>query len=338
MVVEPGRWAWSKSLSWVRPVRACLVKFRNKKTFEETLHHRFPNHGGGWLYHRLDDAFRCEVYTTSSRAKLDTLITKTQRIAAAHGSRYPLIAFPDGCAGWRAVAENRRQSPLERCSLDDISELLDGPYLLPRPEVLRGQLRHRRQLLPLDCRHLSSRRLAFLSLWEGHRATQIVLPKTRGPKQTGMQAQVILNGLCYGTVLLGGVVMALVAPLTANGRAAPNWVRVALRLLGPLSFLWSAIGFHSSFRPGLYLGTDVSLRPAHQEPLRRHRYGHFIAFICVRRVRRRFRPPSKGMTIVSRSFLGIGPAVPIMFCREPFHMLRLPLPLPPGSHCVPPPR
>lgn len=100
------------------------MKYLNKKSFEATLRHRFPDHGGGWLCNCLEEVFRCDSYTISSRAKLDTLIAKTQRIASALGSRYPLIAFPNGCAGWRAVPKNRRQSPIELSSPDDISELI----------------------------------------------------------------------------------------------------------------------------------------------------------------------------------------------------------------------
>ena len=44
--------------------------------------------------------------------------------------------------------------------------------------------------------------------------------------------------------------MCLVAPFTVQGRAAPRWVRVALWLLGPISFVWSIIGFTLLFGSG----------------------------------------------------------------------------------------
>lgn len=100
------------------------MKFTNKKIFDATLRTRFPDHGGGWLYNCLEDAFDCDAYTISSRANLETLIKKTQRIASTLGTHYPLIAFPNGTAGWRPVPKNRRQSPIQLSSPDDLSELL----------------------------------------------------------------------------------------------------------------------------------------------------------------------------------------------------------------------
>lgn len=100
------------------------MKFTNKKVFGARLRSRFPDYEEGWLYNYLESAFGCEPYTISSRAKLDTLITKTKRIAATLGGGYPLIAFPNGMAGWRGVPTNRRLSPVQISSPDDLSELL----------------------------------------------------------------------------------------------------------------------------------------------------------------------------------------------------------------------
>lgn len=100
------------------------MKFLNKANFEAKLRRRFPDHCDGWLYNCLEQAFGCEAYTISARAKLDTLITKTQRIVLALHSIYPLCAFPNGVAGWRGVPQNRRRSPVELPDAEQLSQLL----------------------------------------------------------------------------------------------------------------------------------------------------------------------------------------------------------------------
>jgi hypothetical protein len=100
------------------------VKFLKKRDFQDKLLERFPDHGDGWLYNCLEEHFQCGCYTISARAKLDTLVAKTLKVASTLSSRYPLVSFPNGCAGWRGVAKNRRQSPVELSSPQELSQLL----------------------------------------------------------------------------------------------------------------------------------------------------------------------------------------------------------------------
>lgn len=97
----------------------------SKKRFQSKLKEYFCEYSGGWLYNYLDDFYHCESYTISSRAKLQTLITKTGRIILEMGSSYPLLAFTNGIAGWRRVDQRYRHSPVELHDTEDLLSLLN---------------------------------------------------------------------------------------------------------------------------------------------------------------------------------------------------------------------
>jgi hypothetical protein len=98
------------------------MKFINKSEFWSQLKKHYPEYKGGWFYNCLEDAFGCPSLDISNRAKLETLIKKTNSIPLILGSSYPLLAFPNGNAGWKNLSSSRSQSPI---SVSDENELAD---------------------------------------------------------------------------------------------------------------------------------------------------------------------------------------------------------------------
>ncbi len=51
-----------------------------------------------------------------------------------------------------------------------------------------------------------------------------------------------INYVTYAAAVAGGIALAA-APLTASGRAAPQWTRIALWISGPASLSWGVLGY-----------------------------------------------------------------------------------------------
>lgn len=100
------------------------MKYLNKATFGSQLKRRYPDHNGGWFYNGLEDAFGCPCLNVSPNVKLETLIKRTQTMPLILGSSFPLIAFPNGGAGWRGTNRNRKQSPILIEDSKELGELL----------------------------------------------------------------------------------------------------------------------------------------------------------------------------------------------------------------------
>ena len=57
-----------------------------------------------------------------------------------------------------------------------------------------------------------------------------------------LQTDPNLSIVCYVFALFGGLVLFGI-PLTARGRAAARWIRLALFMVGPMAFAWGTVGF-----------------------------------------------------------------------------------------------
>ena len=111
------------------------MKFLKKAAFESKLYRRFPEDRDGWFYNVLREAYGCKCsYTISARAKLESLIAKTCRIIMALNSSYPIYAFPDLAAGWRAFPKNRRWSPVELADPAELANLLREHIYFRHPQ------------------------------------------------------------------------------------------------------------------------------------------------------------------------------------------------------------
>ncbi len=100
------------------------MKFINKSEFWSQLKKHYPDHKGGWFNNCLEHAFRCPSLDISNRAKLETLIKRTQLIPNILGTSYPLIAFSNGNAGWKNLATSRPQSPIRISDQNELANLV----------------------------------------------------------------------------------------------------------------------------------------------------------------------------------------------------------------------
>jgi hypothetical protein len=100
------------------------MKFINKSEFWSQLKKRYPDYKGGWFYNCLEDALGCKSLDISNRAKPATLIKRTQLILNILGSSYPLLAFPNGNAGWKNLSSSRSQSPIRVSDQDELTNLI----------------------------------------------------------------------------------------------------------------------------------------------------------------------------------------------------------------------
>ena len=110
------------------------MKFINKAKFLARVHERFHPESESWLYNYFPSVFRSHSYAISSRAKVETLIKKTQKLVPALGSNYPLYAFPDGIAGWRDTPKNRRLSPIELSDQEELRDTIENRIYFRDPK------------------------------------------------------------------------------------------------------------------------------------------------------------------------------------------------------------
>ena len=57
-----------------------------------------------------------------------------------------------------------------------------------------------------------------------------------------MNSHTLFHTVWYGVGLLGGAAL-FIGPFTARGRVAPQWMRLALWISGPIAVAWSLLEF-----------------------------------------------------------------------------------------------
>ncbi len=100
------------------------MKYLKKNAFWSKLKRKYPANDMGWFCNSLLDAFPPPGVEISARAKIDTLITRTQVVPIVLNANFPLIAFPNGIAGWKNVTSNRKFSPVEILDPSELAQLI----------------------------------------------------------------------------------------------------------------------------------------------------------------------------------------------------------------------
>ena len=105
------------------------MRYLKKAKFGAELERRYPSYIAGWFGDCLLDIPNWSYIDISARAKVETLIRRTQAIPRILGDSYPLIGFPNGVirchvAGWKNVPSNRKHSPIEISDPDELAQLI----------------------------------------------------------------------------------------------------------------------------------------------------------------------------------------------------------------------